>query len=46
MKNLCLENCGVSKLETQEAKTINAGSPLLAVVAGFFLGMYLYELLS
>lgn len=45
MKNVCLENYGVLKLETQEAKTINGGGPLLAVVAGFFLGMFIYELL-
>ena len=45
MKNLCLENYGVSKMETQEMKAINGGGPLLAVVAGFFLGMFLYELI-
>ena len=44
MTNLCLENYGVSKLETQEMRAINGGM-LAALIGGFFLGMYVYSLI-
>jgi len=35
MKNLCLENYGVSRLETQEKKTIDGGNPWVwAILVG------------
>lgn len=35
MKNVCLENYGVSKLETHEAKAVNGGIPwLVTIVVG------------
>jgi hypothetical protein len=41
MNTLCLENYGVSKMETREMKTTDGGGWILAVV-----GWYLYETLK
>ena len=44
MKNVCLENYGVSKLETYEAKAINGGGIIWAIlgaalIVGLILGL-------
>jgi len=38
MTNLCLENYGVSKLETREMKTIDGG---VIPVAAYYIGAFL-----
>ena len=43
MTHLCLENYGVTKLETQEMKATNGGNPYLIALAISLAADFLYE---